>query len=371
MRIQQLSLSRSEDGAVAVMVALFAVALLVVAAFTTDFGMAYAQRQALSTGADSAALAVIHDKYLAAKADPTLTCDKLNNMSGVDAIVSKAVADNAPFKATDLAVTTTMSCVDAGNLQVKVVVNRTIQRILGNVVGASSMQLTRQAVAILGIESIVGGLAPIALCTNQYNAILAHHNADFAPGGAGRDTPQVVPSDKVWTSGSVCDTGDTKTKVAGSGNWGWLDYSAPKPGTIGEPVLAASIIAENGKVTLGTGNPPSYTVNGVPGNRGSGSAVQSAMNGLLNRVLTFPVFDSMTGTGSGATFTVTGFVSVKLCAFDNGPLGECGDKSLTMGKNDMQVQYVSYTPVGDIGSVCGLGGTCVVDPNLITTRLVK
>ena len=52
---------RDERGAVAVIVALLMIPMLVLSAFAIDFGNSYSQSRALSTGADSAALAVLNE----------------------------------------------------------------------------------------------------------------------------------------------------------------------------------------------------------------------------------------------------------------------------------------------------------------------
>ena len=384
MRIYQYKLSRprDEDGAVAVVVAILSVLLIVIAAFTTDFGMAYAQRQALATGADSAALAVIHAEYTSQVASPTRTCATALTqdaaLAATDPLKASKIAltqiqANAPFNATiaDSDVSTTLSCASSGTvLQVDVVVNRTMKRILGNVVGASSMRLSREAVAALGVENQIQGLAPIALCTNQADAIMAYHDADVAAGRT--DGAQLLDPEKVWTGKSACDV-NSKAK-AGSGNWGWLDFGGladKSNGTIGEPVLAASVKAENGTVKLSSGSPPSALVSGVPGNRANGAGVHDEMVKLLGKILTFPVYNSMdtSGGGSGAVFTITGFLSVKLCGFDGSLDVTCAQPGLAVGANVMEIRYVNYTPIGQMDELCAIGSPCA--SRLYVTKLLK
>ena len=367
MRIP-LIVSRREDGAVAVMVAIFAVILIVIAAFTTDFGMAYAQRQALATGADSAALAVINAKYASEIAGPARTCDELITQDGVLATASPPtnaatialtqINANAPFGATIAAsdVTTTLKCVNSGKtLQAKVKVNRTVQPILGNVLGASPSQISREAVTALGVVNKVTGLAPIAICTNQAQAIIDKHVADLAAGVVG-ESAQLVPLDKVWGGGASCDGG------GGSGNWGWLNFGKG----VSVPDLVAYITGTyTTTLTLDSSTTPaSYMMDGTPGNKGNAGPVGTAMGTIMNSVITLPVYDSVAGHGANTTYNVIGFLSVKLCGYDNKQFGACWDSSpaVKMTGNDLQVRFSSYTPTGGLEPpVCGIGEACSFD----------
>ena len=393
MRI--LIAGRREDGAVAITVALLAVILVVLVAFTTDFGMAYAQRRALSTGADSAALAVIHEKYLAAKADRTLTCGVLAGTGGHDpASTGRAIEQvtanapfkatdvkdfNGPFSATDITVDTQLTCQGVGNLQVTVVVKRNIAPIFGGVVSASDMQITATAVAVLGLESTVSGLTPLAICTNQQVALM------------GTTGVQYVQATKSWPSGTPCNPG---SRTPGAGNWGWLDYSPPHSGGIGASTLAASIRAHNGTITLAVVPPSTEPTAIVPGDTGVIASATDAMQDLLwkpgnPQLIYLPVYGSMgDGSGSSATFNITGFITARLCAFGNVtgshplfvPPAGCASPegtalpdgtSLRMGDGDMQLQNVDFTPVGSWGA-CSLGNPATCNnPVLLKTRLVQ
>jgi Flp pilus assembly protein TadG len=114
---------RSDRGAIAVLVATLALALVALLAFTTDFGVAYAQKQALRTGTDSAALAVARTQYRLQLKNPSRTCLQAKAadtaLASSDANKSSTVAlrqinANAPFGATvaPTDVTTTLGCVN-------------------------------------------------------------------------------------------------------------------------------------------------------------------------------------------------------------------------------------------------------------------
>jgi len=241
---------RREDGAVAVLVAVLAVVLLGIVAFTTDFGMAYAQRRALSTGVDSAALGVAHAKYTSAMANRSATCADLVTQD-------TALAAGAPTKASNIAwaqvkanspfevdipasdVTTTLNCVGVGILQVTVVVNRTMNPIFGGALGAGSsqMKLNRQAVAALGVSNEVGNLVPIALCESQAYAIKNSVGVGEPP----VYPVQKVPLSKVWGGSSLCGAAD------GAGNWGWLKFDGQGNG---ESDLGDALKNHNGRLNL-------------------------------------------------------------------------------------------------------------------------
>ena len=371
MRIQ-LSDPRREDGAIAIIVALFAVILIVVAAFTTDFGMAYAQRQALATGADSAALAVIRAEHKSQLANLTRTCAAALAQDAALASASPAKAStialaqvnaNAPFSATIAAsdVTTTLSCVSGGAvLQVAVVVNRTMSPILGSVVGASPMQLSRQAKAALGVVNGAKNMSPITICINQAQDIITKHLADVAASQA--DRAQLVPLDKVWGSGTSCDGG------GGTGNWGWLDFG----GGVGVQNLVDYLTgAYQTTLTLDNSTTPaSYTMNGTPGVKNA-HGIRVAMNTIMDQITTLPVYSSIGGSGSGTTYKIIGFLSVKMCGYDNRQFGRCYDSSpaVKMTGNDIQIRYVDYIPAGQMGEVCPIGSPCA--SNAYITKLLR
>ena len=373
MRIQLSVSRRADDGAVAVMVAIFAVVLIVIAAFTTDFGMAYAQRQAIATGADSAALAVVHAKYIAEMADPTHpTCDQLvindtalaaSNTKKASTIALAQVNANAPFNATIAAadVTTTLTCDSAANvLQVSVKVNRNINPILGQVAGVSTMHIDRTAVAALGVANGVSGLEPIGLCTNQATAIIKQHAADAFT--ATPDRAQLTQETKVWGGGAQCDGG------GGSGNWGWLKFPGMGNGSgeLGDMIISGY----GGHLTLDTTkNPPSYQVGAVPGNRGNNAHTHDAMQKIMDKTVTFPVYSTVTGNGNNTTYTVVGFLSLKMCGYDQTIRGTCYDPTVPMGSNDMQIRYIDYAPAGQLSKFCGIGATCAF--NAYVTKLLQ
>ena len=66
-----------EDGAVAVVVSLLMITLVALLAFTADFGVAYAQRRAMSTGTDAAVLGVARAYQQQAANNPGQSCSQI------------------------------------------------------------------------------------------------------------------------------------------------------------------------------------------------------------------------------------------------------------------------------------------------------
>jgi Putative Flp pilus-assembly TadE/G-like len=372
MRVH-LMVSRREDGAVAVMVALLTVALLVIAAFTTDFGMAYAQRRALATGADSAALAVVRAARAYELNHLTGTCDDIVNADTALSVGDSAKAStialaqinaNAPFGATLAAsdITTRLSCASAGLvsgglLTATVVVNRTLNPILGGVAGASSMHINRTAVAGMGVVNDVTPVVPIAICTNQAQNIIDQHVA-------GNDGAQLVTVDKVWGGAAACPG------TGGAGNWGWLNF--------GNGVSATDLVSYiSGAVPFTVTIDPltaSDPILGTPGNKVDSTQVVIAMKTLIdkNKPVVFPVYSQVQAgtTGANVYFTVIGFLTLRLCGIEANNKqaistfsSTCYDSStaVQLVNDSMQVEFVDYTPAGDMGTVCGIGKACAFD----------
>lgn len=331
---------RDERGGVLLMVALLMVPLMLLAAFTVDLGIAYAQAQAFSAGADSAALAIVNAKRATLNANPSVSASCasiLADDSGQALSIAKRQADaNRPYelRATtgQVDVQVQLTCVGPtgapdprGTLQARVTVQRDVPTTLGRLAGVDSVNASRTASAGLGVAQSVALPFPLAICKQQADAIMA----------AATSTPypvETIDVDKVWTA-------DCSTK-AGSGNWGWLNC-----GGIGTPILADAI--DNGcriDLTL-TGSPPTITADGTPGNRINAGPVRSALDRAKGKTFPFPVYDTIAGHGATTRYRVIGFINLQFLDYDK--------------TGSIQVRYVSYSPVGSINPACGLGsGLC-------------
>ena len=331
---------RDERGGVALVVALLMVPLMLLAAFTVDLGIAYAQAQAFAAGSDSAALAIAGAKRADLNSHPSApgNCQSLiDNDAGKALALAKKQADaNRPY---DLRATTgqvdvqvALSCVNAttgapdanGILRVRVTVQRDVPTTLGRLAGVNTVKASRQASAGLGVSGVVkGGAFPLTICDEQAKAIMSRAITSPYP-------VELIDVDKVWKA-------DCSSKN-GSGNWGWLDC-----GGNGTPILADAIVNGcNIDITL-AGSPPTITLDGTPGNKINAGPARTALESVKGETFAFPVFDKVTGNGAGTQYRIVGFINLKFIDFDKDGM--------------IQVQYVSYSPAGSINPACGLGGS--------------
>jgi Flp pilus assembly protein TadG len=362
---------RTERGAVAVTVALLLIPLSILMAFTVDLGLAYAQRQALASGADSAALAIVDTKrdYLLANPGAVTSCDQLRTADAslpassplkASTIALAQINANAPFRAAlqPSDITTNLRCTGVGVLEAEVGVAKTVQSTFGGLAGVSSLRVDRISQADLGIAQKVGGLKPVGVCSLQAQDIMTHATADAAAGLPYR--AELIALDKIWQSTQSCDGS------GGSGNWGWLDCGQGNGANdLGDALKDGCPNA----LTLNATTPPSVTISGTPGNKGNSSHVRGAMAAILDDEATLPVYDTYAGNGNNATYRVIGFLTVKICGFDSSIRGTCYDSAVGMGSNEIQVRYVSYSPLGQLGNTCGIGATCAY--NSYVTKLVR
>jgi Flp pilus assembly protein TadG len=372
---------RGDDGAIAVLVALFSVVLMVVGAFTVDLGFSYSQRLALQTGADSAATAIVRAEQLKVLQAPTTTCAQLaaNDSASASAIALNQITSNGIYgdTPTSAQVTAALSCVgaNAGILQASVSVAYPVKSILGGFAGFSSYTLNRQATAVLGAVNGVTGFLPVALCTNQAQSVVADATADVPARGT-TYRHELVNLTKVWPTGTPCASG-------GSGNWGWLDCQGNSA-----PSVAYGI--QHGcpdTITLNTAtSPPSFIASGTPGDKFNAGPVDTAMGSVMDQVRVVPVYSSVTASGNNASYTIIGFLSVRICGSKSNSKTNTGDcyvtsdplavtasnptGDVTLVSNSLQVQFVDYTPVSDISSLCGLG-TITCQFNVTKTQLIK
>ncbi len=332
---------------------------LIISAFVIDVGMTYAQARAFSTGADSAALAVVAAKRAAINASPAtpVTCASIIASDAVvhpnaQEIATKKAADNRPFEvssANGLNVVVNLRCVDRfgnpdatglGNLKATVTVSREVPTTLAGLVGVSSLHSEKDASAALGVARQVSGIFPLGLCENEVNDIVQKATLSGSPYPI-----ETIDVDKVWKAD--CSVG------GGSGNWGWLNC--------GSGVSAVDIgmyISQGCKADLTlTGMPPSVTIEGSPGNKINSANVTGPLDGALNKVYAFPVYEKVTGHGSNTEYKIIAFVQLRLIDYDK--------------KGSLRVQYVNYSPVGDINELCGIGGIECTAYNAWAIGLIK
>lgn len=362
MRVQLTRRHRSDHGAVAIVVAILSTVLLGIAAFTTDFGMAYAQRQALYTGTDSAALAIVHAEYKSEMTTPrNCATVKANDQPQMQGLAVQQINDNSPFGETipSSDITVALECVGTNNgvLQATVSVHHTVNVLFGRVLGVSSIAVNRESAAALGTVKDVTGVRPIGICRYQAEQLKA-----TAPGNGGIGPAQLIALTKIWNGNQSCSSS------GGAGNWGWLDLGQGD----GDSALGATIKnGFDGKLTLSGG---SFTIDGnpmtgSPGNKGNGTSVHTGMADIMDKVVWLPVYDSYSSNGSNTQYHIYAFISVQMCGYDNLDFGDCYDPDLPMQGNDMQVRYAGWATVGDINADGQIGDSGSF--NAYTTKLIE
>ena len=190
------------------MVALLAIPVSILTAFTMDFGATYAKRQALSSGADSGALAVINQKRQLVFANPTVytTCASLLATDPLSTAAKTTVVSqinkNSQYGETVGAanVTAALSC-QGSNLVVDVGVDTNVPTTLGRLVGVSSLRANRVAQAVIK----VGGKSDCGLC------ILGNENHDIQNGNV------VIAGGNVAFNGSAGSGPNGEVNVTTSG----------------------------------------------------------------------------------------------------------------------------------------------------------
>lgn len=336
--------TQSEQGAVAIMVAILSVALIGVLAFVTDIGMAYANKRILQNGADAAVLAVGNELIKTSR--PNETCAEMATREGsVQGIASSYLEDNAQGSAVSLD-GYSLDCEPMG-LVVSATATKQSPAFFGGIFGSGDIPLAQSAKAIVGPAGAVVGVRPIAICSARAALLLA--------------SPTTTMTFDVDNVDQGCGSA--------AGNWGLLDLDGGSNPT------------GDLEKWIGSGSPdqissaPGTWLHGNPGIPRPG-ALAPAMDSILGKIVILPVFDQMRGSGQGSEFQVTGFISVRMCAYkfnnqkgddtyvagdDIDASGSCWSKDsvpVPEPKNYFQVKFRKYIPMGELNTACVLGSSC-------------
>jgi Flp pilus assembly protein TadG len=354
-----------DHGAIAILMALFMVVFVVLVAFSVDYGVAYAQRRALSTGSDSAALAIAQAYQQVAAANPGWSCDQVRAASTVQAqsIANTYMASNA-YKGSVVA-PVTVSCVSPSSgqpvqvgspavLLVSVDASRQVASIFGGIVGVSGYHIERTAAAAVGPAGTITGLRPFGVCQTDANALE----------GSG-----------VGSYGLISDSNSGTACGQASGNWGTLTLPGITNNGNGQPSQCGNNLRS--AILYGDCNP--IAINGstlpISGNPGfpSGNSIDAELNAIIGLPIVLPVYSSVSGNGANTIYSTVGFITVHLCAWWSGknssgtvPTGagaNCYNTAaayrpvtLDPSTDYLQLQYVSFIPLSEVSTICGLGG---------------
>lgn len=256
---------RDERGAVGVVVALLMVPLLGFAALAIDVSAIYAERQQLQTGADAGALAIAQDCGRGACGTPSSTAQAL----------AASNLDHGTSTATITALTSAKVTVRNGGVK---------KHWFAPVLGVSSSTLTASATVAWG--SPTGGTAVLPLAFSLCEWTAQTHGG--MPTGTASEVIYLTKSAQVATN---C-TGPSGNLVPGG--FGWITTD---PGACHSTSNIAGILRSD------------------PGNSVPGSCSTSDLNAAHNATVLLPIFDQMSGTGSGATYRVYGYAAFRLTGY--------------------------------------------------------
>ncbi|WP_427174690.1 pilus assembly protein TadG-related protein [Arthrobacter sp. 92] len=275
-----------ESGAVAIIVALVLVVLLGFAAMAVDAGMLYAEKAQVQNGSDAAALAVAQ-KCAANPAD--------TNCSTTSAVAADVANKNANdglnnIKSIALDLSNRKVTVSVGSQQSGGSAN-TVSLFFARALGIPSTQLYTSSTVKWG--SPVKGIAPFPITVSICQV----------RGQTG--VMQLLQLHGTSTANPSCNYGPSGAAV--DGGFGGLKQDTG--------VCGATIDISTSEAGGDTGNnPPPYcqdTLNGWAANMTAGKDV----------IVLLPIFNSVTGTGTGAIFGLTTFAAFKVAGWKFGPTG--------------------------------------------------
>lgn len=301
---------RDERGGAAIIVAICTVVLVGVTAFVADFGLAYASKRQLQTGADAASLAAasVYAGYPG-------TCTTLQGNTAARAVAQQAANDVLAANKSDVLRPfrpITVRCED-GTLKVRYSANGRTPILFGSAFGFGGEITTgRTAVAQVFVPESVTGLRPYAICHSDIGTV----------GG---------PLTKVSYPGEDCQ----------EANGGWYQLVCPGDTPSSNRLAVNTANGCSSPVSIVEGQPdrpadPSSVLIGActawdedclrgnPGNDFSSNTVRKAWETLLGEEIVLPAFYDGTiqdPNGSNARYPVHRLLGVRVCGYHWGASG--------------------------------------------------
>lgn len=282
-----------ERGSIALLAALCLVPLVLGLAVVADGSRTWIARSRLQNGVEASAIAVAK-KWV----DTGSNC-QTSELSYINSDVDTHVTPQCSTTGTNKSGTVTVSATG------------TVDLLFANLLGRSRSHISASTGIKIGTPSSMAGLWPFALCSQvpEVAAWLASNLTSSTP----------------WT----ITFQSQKSSCAGdvSGNWGTIDFNGGSNST--SETNQWITVGYQGDIHVGdylAGNPgvPSSSLN---------------VNTVIGSTFLFALFDSATGTGSGAKYHVVGFATAKLIA-----------AKLT-GGNAQRSLTIQFTRGSDSGSV--------------------
>ncbi len=315
-RLRELQRLRRDDrGAVAVVVSVLMVVFIGLSAFTIDYGYAYAQRRALSSTADGAALAAAEEFRRTRTSNQT--CDTMlstNRGAGdpAGAAANLVKTANGP-QSSELDVS--YLC-DGGYLMVTATMSKTTNAFFGGIYGKDSYDVWRTAKAVVApAGSVTGAFRPFGLCEEDARRVLL----GLTTGSDANSGTVKVKLAK--TAGTPCGVGVNENVSAdGTGTESRIRLG-PEAGL--DSYLKALEYTGNTTLSIdGAGNVickfvsiPDGWCKTYTGVGGANNDVTRAINALLDTTFMFPVYNQTRGGGENTEYRISGFISAKLCGW--------------------------------------------------------
>jgi hypothetical protein len=302
---------KDERGAVSTIVALLMVPLIGFAAISIDVADLWLQREQLQNGADSAAFAVAQD---CAAGSCSTASQTARTMVG-----------------RNLSPGTAQTTVTLSSSRVHVLATSTETHLFAPVLGVASSPVSASATVTWGSPTGGRAVLPLAFSWCEWNS--------QTQGGLPSGTTQRV----IYLTKSSGDTGCTgPSNNIVPGGFGWLNVSS---GTCGTKTSIANIIVSD------------------PGNSVPSGCSTSNFSSLVGSSVLLPLFDSSSGTGSGATYRIYGYAAFQLTGYHFGGQFEAGGG--TCNGNDRCVKgyftrFVDLSEAFDYGEEAPQLGASVV-----------
>jgi Flp pilus assembly protein TadG len=327
-----------ERGAITILMAVATIILIAVLAFITDFGLAYANKQALQSGVDAAALAAAQN--IAETALPNQKCASID--AAMETSAASVVEEYFRLNGTadDAAVRPApngyIQC-NGNALTVSVFATQTSPYILGTpfaAEGSDGIHLRTNAASAVGPAGSALGVRPFAVCKVDAAALMS--------------APQVARN-------IVLDTTTDRGCGQSSGNFGLMDLDGASNGMY--PVAGWVLNGYEREITAGV------QLEGKPGDTGGG-ALDDEMQTIVGDDVVLPVFDSVTAGGANARYAISGFISVEVCGFQFGSkkgIGGCFDYGAAPAperNSYLQVRFKRFITVGQLHNTCNIGEPC-------------
>lgn len=298
-----------EDGQVLVLAAVVMVALIGMTAFVVDVGSWFRQQRATQSTVDAAALA-------GAQALPT---DPANAISIAKDYGQK---NGSTGELTDADIT--VSSTYAANDTIKVNKTKSADAFFGKIFGVSAVNVNATATAMVGVPEDAQYVAPIAV--------------------------NILHPDLKGTPGCPCygPTNQTTLPLGKTGAPGAFD------------LINLNVNQQNG--TVGASTMASWIQNGYskylplggyysdPGAKYNSNDVGAALQARIGTELLFPVYDTLTGQGSNASYHVIAWVGFHLL-----PGSSFNGSTGNLVGYFTRVIWEGILPVGGGGSTVDLG----------------